>query len=535
MSETQKKIIKSSAYSFFGVYLNFFLGLLSIFSIARIITPTEWGLLLLAESFVAIGTFLCGLYPPGAVGSIEYYIPHLKSLSGNKDIEIRKFILHNYRLRILSGLIGFFIFIIIISSINLELTLLQIILILSPKILIALIQNLNIAIIIAFQKFNFLFMVMLIHVLMMSLGNFSLLLINPFNSILSIAVVNLLGLTITMVLSLCYIVKIIPKKKKNSQLEVNYKKDFYKLHKTYGLPLVFTGLIAQIGHLASNLIFLAFGFIQYITYISICETVITSTLKFSSSDRTVQMPIFVEINYDKNPENYKKTFYEFCKYLSLVVCFFTAIFYYFIEFYINIIYSEIYSIVLLVIPIYIFQTFSRLVNRNLLVVAESTNNTKISAYYSIIQTISKILVVYIGLIFFDFVTLIIFYLAASYLLNFLTILLIRKIIGFKINILKLFYPFLIYTISFFIALPFTYFINIQLFPIVIFNDVFNSAAHFLIFILLFYIIIYITKFITREEFSQLMTLLPSNRYKNRFIQKIIENLTKFFPSKKVIS
>lgn len=376
---------------------------------------------------------------------------------------------------------------------------------------------------------------MLIHAFMMSIGNFSILLINPSNSVLSIAIMNLLGLTITMGISLFFVMKIIPKKNKNSQLEVDYKKDFYKLHKTYGLPLVFTGLIAQMGNLASNLIYLGFGFVQYITYISICETIVTSTLKFSSSDRTVQMPIFAEINYDKNPENYERTFYEFYKYLSLIVCLFTAIFYYFIEIYIDIIYSEVYSIVLLVIPIYIFQTFSRFINRNLLVVADSTNNTKISAYYSIIQTVNKIIVACIGLAFFDFMTLVIFYLAASYLLNILTILLIRKIVGFKINTLKLIYPFLIYTASFFITLPFSYFINVQLFSLVIFNDVFNSALHFLIFIILFYILIYLTKFITREDFSQLMTIIPGKRFKNRFIQKIIENLTKLFPSKKAIS
>ncbi len=280
MTEAQKKIIESSAFSFLGVYLNFFLGILSTFSIARIITPTEWGLLLIAESFVAVGAFLCSLFPPGAEGSIEYYIPHLRSLKGNRDVEIRKFILHNYRLRSLSGFIGFFIFFIIIFSTNIELTILQIILILSPKILIALIQNLNIAVILAYQKFKFLFIVMLIHAFMMSIGNFSILLINPINSVLSIAIMNLLGLTITMVISTFYIMKIIPKKNKNSQLEVDYKKDFYKLHKTYGLPLVFTGLIAQMGNLASNLIYLGFGFVQYITYISLCETIITSTLKF---------------------------------------------------------------------------------------------------------------------------------------------------------------------------------------------------------------------------------------------------------------
>ena len=535
MSGAQKKIVESSALSFLGVFLNFFLGLLSTFSIARIITPTEWGLLLLAESFVAISAFLCGLFPPGAEGSIEYYIPHLRSLKGNRDIEIRNFILHNYRIRSLSGLIGFFIFFIIIFSANIELTILQITLILSPKIIFTIIQNLNIAIIIAFQKFRFLFLVISIHVFTMSIGNFSVLLINPLNPILIIAIVNLLGLTITMVISFSYIFKIIPKRNKDLQLEANHNKDFYKLHKTYGLPLVFTGLFAQIGNLASNLIFLTFGFVQYITYISICERVVTSTLKFSSSDRSVQMTIFSEINYDKNPENYKKTFYQYFKYLSLIVCVFTAIFYYFIEVYIDIIYSEVYSIVLLVIPIHIFQTFSRLINRNLLVLAYSTNNTKISTYYSIIQTVNKLTVVCISLAFFDFTTLIIFYLAASYLLNILTILMIRKIVGFKINVLKLIYPFLIYTISFFIALPFTYFINVQLFPLVIFNNVFNSAIKLLIFIILFYISIYITKFITREEFSQLMTIMPGKRFRNRFIEKIFETLAKFFPSEKVIS
>ena len=109
MSKIQKKIIESSTFGVLNVYINFPLGLLGSFIIARIISPEEWGFLLLSLSFISVAVFFSSIFPPGAEGSIVYYVPHLKSENGNKNLEIRKFLFHIYKTRLLSCFIAYII------------------------------------------------------------------------------------------------------------------------------------------------------------------------------------------------------------------------------------------------------------------------------------------------------------------------------------------------------------------------------------------------------------------------------------------
>ena len=535
MSKVQKKIIESSTFGVLNVYVNFLLGIVGTIIIARIISPTEWGFLLLSLSFIGVTVFFGTIFPPGAEGSIAYYIPYLKSENGNKNLEIRKFIFHIYKTRLLSCCIVYIIFLIVISFfLQSNLLLFQITLILSPKIILLIIQNLNLSVYIAFQKFKLVFLGSTLNVITVTLGYLAIILMQFTQPLLIITFINLLSSIIPVVVSIFFIIPLIPTKTENDpSTHTSYNKNFYKLHKTYGIYLFITGIFANIQNLIVNLLFFNFDVVSYITYFSICDKGVSQTLNFSGSNRSTYTSIFTEVNFQKNPEEFKKSFFQLFKYISLVVCLIGAFLFFFMETYITIVYSETYLIILIGVQIFLFATFSRLINRNLLLIVYSTNHNKISSIFSLIQMILNISFTLIGLLFFDFLTLVVFNIISTYLLSIILIYLINKIIDFKLKIKQLFYPFLLFMTCITITLLASFFINFQFFSNSFFDTIFNSAIYYVIFIISFYVLVYLTKYITREELSQLLNLVPILKSKRKFIQRINNFIIKLFPSRDV--
>ena len=535
MSKVQKKIIESSSFGVLNVYVSFILGILGTFIIARIISPEEWGFLLLCFSFIGVAVFFSSIFPPGAEGSIAYYIPHLKSENGNKNLEIRKFIFHIYKTRLLSCCIVYIIFLIVITFfIQSDLLLFQITLILSPKIFILIIQNLNISVYLAFQKFKLVFFCNILNVITVTLGYLIIVLMQFTQPLLIITFINLLSSIIPVVVSIFFLIPLIPSKIENDPFtHTSYNKNFYKLHKTYGIYLFITGIFAHIKNLTVNLLFLHFGAVSYITYFSICDKAESQTLDFSGSNRSTYTSIFTEINYQKNPEEFKKSFFQLFKYISLVVCLIGAFLFFFMETYITIVYSEIYLIILIGVQFSLFAAFSRLINRNLLLIVYSTNHNEISSIFSLIQMVFGISSTLIGLLFFDFLTIVIFNLISTYLLSIIFMSLINKKIDFKLKIKLLFYPFLLFMIGITIASLASYFINFQFFYNSFLDTIFNSAIYYVIFIISFYVLMYLTKYITREELSQLLNIVPILKSKRKFIQRINNFIIRLFPSREV--
>ena len=535
MSKVQKKIIESSSFVVLNVYVNFLVGIVGTFIIARIISPEEWGFLLLSLSFIYVAVFISSIFPPGAVGSIAYYIPHLKSENGNKNLEIRKFIFYIYKTRLLSCCIAYIIFLIVITFfLQSDLLLFQITLILSPMIFILVIQNLNMSVYIAFQKFKLVFLGSTLNVITVTLGYLIINLMQFTQPLLIITFINLLGSIIPVVVSIFILIPLIPSKIENDPFtHTSYNKNFYKLHKTYGINLFITGVFANIQNLTVNLLFLHFGAVSYITYFSICDKAESQTLNFSGSNRITYTSIFTEINYQKNPEEFKKSFFQLFKYISLVVCLIGAFLFFFMETYITIVYSEIYLIILIGVQFSLFATFSRLINRKLFLIIYSTNHNEISSIFSLIQMVFVISSTLIGLLFFDFLTIIVFYLISTYLLSIIFMSLINKKIDFKLKIKQLFYPFLLFTICITIASLASFFINFQFFNNSFLDTIFNSAIYYVIFIISFYVLVYLTKYITREELNQLLNIVPILKSKRKFIQRINNFIIRLFPSREV--
>ena len=535
MSEIHKQVAESSSFNLLTVYLSFIFGILNTFVLARLLAPEEWALLILTLALINIAVFFCNLFPPNAQESIIYYIPYLKKKGNNEDVVKINFIKHVYKIRIFSGLLILIIFLIITSLANFDFVLFQIILIMTPVIICKIFTELNISVLRGFQKFKLVFIASVLNHIIVTISNFLIFTLKIENPLIMVSYAFFIGALISFLVSMILALISIPLKKtldkKENNLQPIEKSNFYEIHKTYGSYLILADLFGLLSGLIVYLLFLEFEFIIFITYLTICQISVTSALLFSSSNPRSYISIFSEIDYEKNPKLYHNLFYKLNKFLMIFVCFIVGIMLFYIELYIVVIYSEIYLIIFRAIQIFLFTAFAHMIINNLMILTQSTNNTKINAELEFIRMIFTIFVTFIALIFFDFYFLIFFYLITSYMMTLIAVFLINKHTHLKLKPMIFFKPFFIFLVSFIITYPLNYVINYQEFDKAYLNFFVNGTLSFSAFVIVFYIISYFTKVITKEEFDELVEIIPILRSKSIIIKKLVKIIVKFLPSK----
>ncbi len=534
MSKEQKKIVESTSYNMINAYLGFFLGILQPFFISRMIIPEEWAYFLLSLSFISFINFTISFFPPAAQASLPYYIPHLLSQDEDKSVEIRRFIIHVFKIRMMASIMIYSMYIVIMSLMDLNLILYQIIIITSVGIFSNFIQNINNSIFYAYQRFKLVLITSIINNILYTTSLFLIFFFNLENPLILIVLASVISALIPSILSFFLVKPLLPKKKVNSLLQkTNFKKNFYKIHKSYGFNIVIIGLFSHLSALIVNLFYFNFGVITFITFMMICQNSVRVAITLSGTNQSNYYPIFSKINYDNNPDQFKNLFYQLNKYLMLILCVFTGVFYFFIEIYITVIFSGVYSSIILAVQIFLFTSFARLFLRILLIIPFSSNRLKVYVIFSFIQMIIDLTFVFIALLFNNFLILVLFSVIDTFLIVFILIYLLYKINNFKVNILRLLKPFLLFLISFFISFPIIFLINFEIFSnINLLNQLFNSGIKATIFFLVFYLTIFFSKTITKEEFKQIVKILPILKSDKIFIKKLVGFLEKFFPSEK---
>ena len=527
MSKFHKKIIESSAFGFLDVYVSFIFTLIYTFYIAHLLSPELWGQLILALSFINFATLLCNFYPPAVEATLQYYIPKLSNTDEKKS-HLRKYIFHVYKLKLISSIIAFIGYILIFSFSNLDPTLLLIIFTLSPLILFGVLNNINVSILIGFQKFKSTFIISLVNSVAMTVI-LTIIFIFPLgNVVFLVSLTHVLSGLAPFIVASIMAIPLIPKR--NMTLTSTESEEFlFKSQTKYGLNLVIAGLIVQVATLFMNFTFLNFGLVEYITYLSICNGVVNIILKFSGSDRSKFLSIFSDVHDKEDTSRFERIFYQMFKLLAILLGLIAAAIFFFTDVYVLLIYSEIYLGILTAILIFTFTAFSRIILRNLMLIANSTNHTMINLKYNLFEMTLRIVFTYIALIFFDFFFLILFYVIISYVSIFFSIFLVNKNTDFKIKLKNLFLPIGLFIGAITITYLSTFFIYFRIFNISLIDMLFTDAFRFLIFVIIIYITIYFTKILTRDEVDQLAKITPILNSNNRFIQKIMDLFKHVFP------
>ena len=408
----------------------------------------------------------------------------------------------------------------------------QVIFVISPMFLFHVLTSLNVAILFAFQKFKLAFLGNFVTTLLTTILLSIIFFLQLENPLILISFVYLINAIASFIVSFITLIFIVPIKKVNKDISINFE-EFKKIHKEYGLNLIFAGIFSQIGALTMNLLFLNFGFVVYITFFSISQSIVSLGLKFSTSDRNTYISIYSEVNSKNDSEIFMSLFYHHLKYLLIMISVIVGLIYFFIEIYIILIYTEYYLVILIPIQITIFSCFSRVIMRNLIIITNSTNNTKIIFYATFFQTCGNISITFIALLFFNFTIFTLFLTVFSFFTCFFTIFLVNKITEFKLNLFTIFKPIILFIISLAFVTILFYFIPFQfLFRENLFNLIFYKLINFVVFIFIFYLIVYFTKLITRDEFKQLITIVPLLNLDKLIIKKFVTIILKLLPQKK---
>ena len=397
----KKKIFESSSLSAIFMNLSFIIGIFTTYLIVRLISPGEWAKILLAVSILNFSVFLCNFIPPGANSTLIYYIPQLLAENEKNEEELLNFVYYNYKNRLFFTVIIYILFFIIISMFNLEIQLFQVIIIISPLIFFNNFQNLNSSVLLAFQKFKRLFLINMLNVLVFAIFLFMIFIFQLEIPLILITFLNLLIGFSTFLMSFLSILPLINIKKiKNQKLNIkDYKQKFKDLNKKYGVKVIVFGIISQLGGLILNFLFLNSGLIIYITYIAICERFISFVLNTSSSKQSVS--IFSEL-FAKSKSDFKLYFINFLKYSLLLSGVLVGLFFFFIEFFFELIFTETYFVIIFATQIYLLIIFPRIVLRCLDIITFSTNNIIISIQMTIMQVIIHITCTIIAILFFNF-------------------------------------------------------------------------------------------------------------------------------------
>ena len=530
MSKYYEKIAESSSYNLLAVYLTFICGIINTFIIARLLTPQDWALIILTLSFINIAIFFCNLFPPNAQDSIKYYIPHITSEEKGELAFKRSFIFHIYKIRLLSSILILISYLLVINFASFPQKFYNVILIMAPMIFFNVILLLNSSILLAFQKFKAFFLVSIVSPIIIVIFNSIVFLFKLEEPLYLISMIYLGGSLISCIISMLFIIPIIPSKKECYEFENQKKYEFYEIHKKYGFNLILANVFSLFTGLCINIIFLKYGQLSFITYLTICQISTTSALLFSSSNPGTYVSIFSELNYEKNRDEFIKLFKNLSVFLMIFNSIVIAVMEFFIVIYIAVIYSETYLVILIPIQIYLFSAFAKMIINNYLILTYSTNNTRINAEFNFIEMITNIFITFIAMTFFDFYILIILYVINSFFMTIVMFILIRIRTKIRTRLFVFYKPFLVFIVSFLVIFILSPLINFQLFDKAYLNYILNGSLKFVIFLLLFYIIIYFTKLITKKDFIQLVKLIPILNSKIFLMRKIVKMFSKFLPS-----
>ena len=158
-------LVKNSFFSFLNTYGTFIFSIISSFLLARLISDTSWGYFVLGLSYIQIVSLIVKFFPPSLNNTLQYYIPRFTSL--NEKNRLKSFILRALYAK-LTFLIPIFIiailFFTLLSNIfllNLPEENMNIVLLLSPLIIINNLQVILNSINIGFNRFKTVFITFL--------------------------------------------------------------------------------------------------------------------------------------------------------------------------------------------------------------------------------------------------------------------------------------------------------------------------------------------------------------------------------------
>lgn len=532
-----EKIIEGNIFSVIQTYGSFFISIFSSFLIARILSAEDWGYLILGLATISTISLILAYFPPASHAMLKKLIPQYHY--ENKIRKLRSLIFGIFFLQIIVSLIGLATFLLLFQFLIEQNIFSQICIILSPLIILVVIQNITIQVLRGFKKFKEATIIVLSQIISLVIFYFFIFLDLPDNPIIVIAYSNVFSYLISLLVSLVFIFKVIPKS--NNKEKLFHLKEIYKISKELGIYIQLTSTLVEQSNLVTQYFLLTLGIPDYITYYKITRNSEYFLRTSTGIAGTPYQAIFSELAVKEQYKKLVDIYYRIIKYNGLIQCLMFSFMFFFVDIYIIIIYTETYLSIILYVQIFLFVSFMSLITNNLDIMLIALNKQKMLFKRVFIYLILKLVFLFIGIYFFGFLGFVIFEVISKYIYGTVCILIFRTrsfdFLKLKIKFLSIFKLFLLFFISLAISLMFYFLIlNLIDFQIIFVNEIVRrliiDSIGLIILLTVFYFILYITRTFTKEEIDDLLNrdIFSRNlRGLNKTFSKI---LIKFFPSEK---
>ncbi|MFX1584189.1 MAG: lipopolysaccharide biosynthesis protein [Promethearchaeota archaeon] len=532
--KSRRAFVKNSLFSILHIYSGFFLSLVTSFILARMITQQEWGYLILALSYTSLFSLILIFFPPSFGITINYYIASYHSLEQNT--KLKSFIRNALGLRILFvslffGIaIALFIFSIELFQINLGIYT-NLFLILSPLIII---KSLNLDIYDIYRAlnlFNLVFYLLVLNYVIQIIGFVILFFFQHLIILELLAVIILLSSVIPFLINVTYLtIKIKFKIKKTEEPPENFRATLINLYK-YGTPFSVKNFGDSV---LRELQTQSIGIFESPEVVTGYNIGANYTNVGSQSLNSLSNPLavsFTRLYAKEETEEIIKIYQTIFNYILFGVLFITGLLYFIIDFFLFLIYGEIYIDYSIILKIMILPIIFNIQNIFFLGLIRAMNKGIIYIPIYLIWVPLRLIcfivvIMYYGIIWALFTLLII-----NILYFIVLFILINKIFKIKANIKKTLFQYFAFFISFGLTLLLEFFFLND------FNNYLLNLLHldFFRYFNLFSIIIFcfsyiclniIFKIIRKQDLNNIEALLVRENYLTKAIRKVLNIIKK---------
>ena len=530
ISTDHRKFAKSAFYSLFNSYGIFIFQIIISFFMARLISQELWGFFLLAMAYINIVSLILSFFPPALTFSLNYYIPRYVTLNQNNNL--KRMIKAGLYLKTLFALIIFFISVIIFyllqsffSTYLLGYT--NLLFLLSPLIFIMGLSTLLDSIYQGFFKYKLIFLLTLLK-FSFYISALIICLIFGISNLEIIALLNLLSYLIPFLVSSLIFIKIYFNIKPTGEPKDSFKKILSKLTK-YGTPLSINVFLNEtwkqiqtpiIGGFEPLSTITGFTISKYYSHISL-----TAASSFSNPLITSFSSLDVKKEHNQITQIYNMTF----KYSLFLMLLISGALYILTDFFLILVYGESYLIYSTIVKLYLITIIFSVLGNILIPLLNAKNKIKILPILTTINLFIIIPLFFIGIVFYGIVGAIIGLIISKFIVFLIQLLISIKIGNVKIKINKIFFQYLIFFISLFLAVILEDIlfreirINVlQNLNLLLFKNL--SVLSLISFLLMYFLLNILFKIFSRKEIEFLEALLSTDKFPYRVIKRLLKFL-----------
>ncbi len=532
ISTDHRKFAKSAFYSLFNSYGIFIFQIIISFFMARLISKELWGFLLLAMSYINIVSLILSFFPPALTFSLNYYIPRYVTL--NQNSKLKRMVKAGLYLKATFALITFFISLIIFylmkpffATYLLGYT--NLLFLLSPLIFIMGLGTLLDSIYQGLFKYKLIFLLTLLK-FSFYISALVICLIFGITNLELIALLNLLSYLIPFLVSFLIFIKIYLNIKPTEEPKDSFKKVLSKMTK-YGTPLSISIFLNEtwkqfqtpiIGGYEPLSTITGFTISKYYSQISL-----TAAASFSNPLITSFSSLDIKNEHKQIVQIYNMTF-KFSLFFMLLI---SGGLYILTDFFLMLVYGESYLIYSTIVKLYLITIIFTILGNIFIPLLNAKNKIKIIPLLTIINLFIIIPSFFIGIIFYGIIGAIISLIISKFIVFIIQLILSIKIGNVKIKINKIFFQYLIFFISLFLAVILEELlfremrINVlQNLNLLFFKNL--NVLGLISFLLIYFLLNILFKIFSPKEIEFLEALLSSDKFQYRVIKKFLKFLKK---------